>query len=56
LNLFYGALKGHPERKWLDVVALAEALMPGAEVDLVRYFSAPVHSMVDQAHPQRQES
>lgn len=42
LNLFYGALK-HSSHRWLDLYALATELAPpGATLDMVRYFTAPV--------------
>lgn len=55
LNLYYGSLKGHPERKWLDIVGLVDDLMPGHDVNLVRYFSAPVSGKADPRANQRQE-
>jgi len=44
MNLFYGCLKGSPY-KWLDLVALSNALLPNDEVKTVRYFTAEVISM-----------
>ena len=42
LNLFYGALKHGPHR-WLDLYAFARELAPpGSNLDMVRYFTAPV--------------
>jgi len=56
LNLFYGSLKGHPERKWLDIVGMIESLRPDDKIDVVRYFTAPVSGKFDQACPQRQDT
>jgi len=42
-NLFYGALKGHPEYKWLDLQALLSSIIdPRYKIDLIRYFTARV--------------
>lgn len=41
MNLFYGCLKGTPH-KWLDLVALSQALMPRDTIKTVRYFTAPL--------------
>ncbi len=42
-NLYYGCLRGRPELKWLDLVALARALVkPGIEVVGVEYFTSRV--------------
>ena len=54
LNLFYGALQGRPNLKWLDLVRLAEGLRPEEHVDHVRYFSAPVSGKQDPGCPRRQ--
>jgi uncharacterized LabA/DUF88 family protein len=40
-NLYYGCLKGTPH-KWLNPLALAVALLPKNQIDLVRYFTAQV--------------
>jgi len=53
LNLFYGSLKGHPERKWLDIVGMVEALRPGDSIELIRYFTARVSGKFDPGCPQR---
>lgn len=39
-NLYRRALSGHPELKWLDLVTLAQNLLPEFEVVKVRYFSS----------------
>lgn len=43
MNLFYGALKGTPD-KWLDLRALAQLLVPEDEIKVVHYFTARVRS------------
>ena len=40
-NLFYGCLK-KSAYKWLDLRALSESLIPGHEIDEVKYFTAIV--------------
>jgi len=55
-NLYHGALEGQPACKWLDIRAMCEALLPGADLDLVRYFTARVGSAGgDPGSPQRQD-
>jgi hypothetical protein len=41
-NLYYGALEGRPDLKWLDVTGLCKALMPEMELGSVYYFTARV--------------
>jgi len=57
-NLYYGALRG-TALKWLDLYALFQehVLEPGAQVEQVRYYTAPVKgsSSDDCASPQRQQ-
>lgn len=40
-NFYYGALKG-TGFKWLDPVALADALLPNLEIEVVKYFTARI--------------
>lgn len=42
-NFYYGALKG-TGFKWIDPVALADALLPGYEIEVVKYFTARIAS------------
>lgn len=47
-NLYFGALKGRPQLKWLDLVAFVERyLPPGHVLDHVHYFTAGVSAEVD---------
>jgi hypothetical protein len=41
-NLYYGALEGRPDLKWLDVAGLCKALLPEMELGTVYYFTARV--------------
>jgi uncharacterized LabA/DUF88 family protein len=41
-NLYYNALRGHPETKWLDLRALSCALLPAHTIVQVKYFTAYV--------------
>lgn len=56
-NFYYGYLKGHPERKWLDLVALSRALLkPDLELVGVDYFTARVKTYPhDQSAIERQK-
>lgn len=40
-NLYYGALKGSPNR-WLDLAAMCRNLFPKNSINRIRYFTAPV--------------
>ena len=42
LNLFYRKLSKRNELKWLNILDLAERLLPNHQVREVKYFSAPV--------------
>jgi uncharacterized LabA/DUF88 family protein len=54
-NLYYGAAK-HTRLKWVNVIALAEAVLPGLEVTRTRYFTALVKSTpLDPQQNQRQQ-
>jgi len=57
-NLFYGALKGRPHLKWLDLAAFGRALLlPNQELHRVRYFTARVGGRAVDPHlPQRQDT
>lgn len=56
-NLYYRALRRHPELKWLNIRALAESLLsPEDEVDTIRYFTARVSPRAgDPDAPRRQQ-
>lgn len=56
-NLYRRCLEGHPEVKWLNPIALAENLMPYAEIVRVHYFTARIRpgASHDQQAPQRQQ-
>lgn len=49
-NLYYGAAK-NTRLKWVDVIALAECVLPGVQITRTRYFTAMVKS--DASDPQR---
>lgn len=50
-NLYYGCCKATPY-KWLDLAALAGALLPGANIRAIRYFTAEVN--LDPSDPDQQ--
>jgi uncharacterized LabA/DUF88 family protein len=54
-NLYYGSLKGTPF-KWLDLLALAQAMAPGHSIEGIRYFTARVSGKVDPDVPRRQNA
>lgn len=55
-NLYYGCLKGTPS-KWLDLCALADALLPKNDVVGVKYFTARVSARPGNIEaPRRQET
>ena len=42
-NLYYGAVKNRwPDLKWLDLGAFSAALLPGRQINRIRYFTARV--------------
>jgi uncharacterized LabA/DUF88 family protein len=54
-NLYYRALRG-TRYKWLDLQALVAALLdPDNEIQLIRYFTAPVSGKLDPSQPIRQQ-
>lgn len=56
-NLYFGALKDHPDLKWLDLAALAQRLLRDDDtVNRIRYFTARIDSRGDPQAPQRQET
>lgn len=55
LNLYHQKLRYHPQAKWLNLLALAEMLVPTHEIKLVRYFtSAVLPGVTDPQAPRRQ--
>lgn len=55
-NLYYRALKNTPH-KWLDIAALADAVMPtNCTVEAVCYYAARVSGRVDAQAPARQHA
>lgn len=55
-NLYYRALKG-TGHKWLDIVALSQAVMPaGMVIEAVNYYAARVSGRVDPTAPARQHA
>lgn len=46
-NLYYGAVKGDPPLKWLDVQAMCEAVLRNHDVAAVRYYTARVTDRSD---------
>lgn len=57
-NLYYGRLKGSPDCKWLDPVALCRHLLPaGQQIHRVRYFTARITPRPDDPDgPARQDA
>jgi NYN domain len=56
-NLYYGALKDRPACKWLDMDTFARQLiLPGQNLNQIRYFIARVSSIHDPKTPQRQDT
>lgn len=56
-NLYRRLLSGHGELKWLNLPALAARLLPGHDIDLVRYFTAILKPgmAIDAQTPLRQQ-
>jgi NYN domain len=55
-NLYYGAVKGDPPLKWLDVQAMCEAVLRNHDVAAVRYYTARVTDRSDDpGQSQRQD-
>ncbi|MGV8880996.1 MAG: NYN domain-containing protein [Rhodoglobus sp.] len=56
-NLYRRLLSGQPHVKWLDLPALAARMMPGYDIDLVRYFTARLRPgmAMDPQTPLRQQ-
>ena len=54
-NLYYGCLRKNPGCRWLDLDALCQKLLPGQDIQLIRYFTARVNGTVDVGAPGRQD-
>lgn len=56
-NLYRRLLTGRPHLKWLDLPKLSERLLPGYDIDLVRYFTAMLRPgmAIDPQTPVRQQ-
>ena len=39
-NLYYRALRRSPQYKWLDLAKLSQVLLPGHQINRIRYFTA----------------
>jgi len=50
-NLYYGSLRGHVGRRWLDLAALFKRLRSADDIRRIRYFTAPAGG--DDSEPQR---
>lgn len=56
-NLYYGALKGHPAYKWLDLLKLCATLLPDDDLVRIRYFTARIAARDDDpGAPLRQQA
>jgi hypothetical protein len=56
-NLYYGALKGRPHCRWLDLDALSRGLLiQGQTLNRIRYFTAAVGVINDPNTPVRQQT
>jgi uncharacterized LabA/DUF88 family protein len=54
-NLYYGAVKG-TQYKWLNILQLCRLLLPGAEIERIKYFTARVSARKDDpGKPTRQQ-
>ena len=57
LNLYNGSLRRYPQLKWLDIARMCRTLLPGKEINRIRYFSAPVNGLPhDPRAPVRQST
>jgi hypothetical protein len=55
-NLYYRALKGTPY-KWLDIVALSQAVLPSTcHIQAVKYYTAHISGRLDPKAPARQHA
>jgi len=55
-NLYYRLLKENPQCKWLDLKALATALLqPQNQIQMIRYYTARISGRFDPSAPARQQ-
>lgn len=54
-NLYYRLLRGHVPGKWLDLQALARAVLPTDTIGTIKYFTARIKALDDPKAPQRQQ-
>jgi hypothetical protein len=55
-NLYYRLLKANPQFKWLDLKALATALLqPQNQIQKIRYYTARISGRFDPTAPARQQ-
>jgi len=52
-NFYYGCVKG-TEYKWLDLRKFAEGILPGHDIQKIKYFTASVKPTDDPKQPVRQ--
>ena len=54
-NLYYRALRRFPQHKWLDLAKLSQVLLPGHQINRIRYFTAIVDQRPDDPLQQRRQ-
>src|SRR5438876_812465 len=55
-NLYFGCVKGTPY-KWLNIAQLCDVLLPGHQIERIKYFTARVHGRPgDPLGPLRQQT
>ena len=55
-NLYHGALERHPDRKWLDLQSLGQALAAPGDLAKARYFTAWVSGKLHPDKPRKQQA
>ncbi|MCA9789649.1 MAG: NYN domain-containing protein, partial [Cyanobacteria bacterium HKST-UBA05] len=56
-NLYYGAQKSFPDCKWLNLLLLCRNLLPGNDIQVIKYFTARVKALPsDLDAPKRQDT
>lgn len=56
LNLYYGALRNRPALKWVNPHRLLERLLPGLNVERIRYFSTLAIPLLGDPERQRRQA
>ena len=56
LNLYYGALRNRPALKWANPRTLLEQVLPGLNVELIRYFSTLAIPLPSDPEKQRRQA